>query len=105
MEHLHLPVTNSQHRDSRNSGQANIRRVLPKHRSSKQLMAAGGPSPTRMQFHLLVQLQHQYLGTNRLKRRVLFLLIRRLGLLSSEMRKKHACSNIPLLRPASRTIA
>jgi hypothetical protein len=105
MEHRHLPVTNSQHRDSRNNGQGNTLKVLLKHRSNKQLMAVGGPSPTRMQFHLPVQLQHQYRGTNCLKCRGLALLARRLDLLSSETRKNFACSSILLLRPASRTIA
>jgi hypothetical protein len=61
--------------------------VFLKHRSNKQPMAVGGPSPTPMWFHLLVQLQHPCRDTSRLKYKVCFLLICRLDILSSGMRK------------------
>jgi hypothetical protein len=62
-------------------------------------MAAGGPSPIPMPFHLLVQLQHRCRDIESLKNRFLFLPIRLLDLLSSEMRINNASwSNITLLR-------
>jgi hypothetical protein len=62
-------------------------------------MAVGGPSPIPMPFHLLVQLQHQCRDTKSQKNQFLFLPIRLLDLLSSEMRMNNVSwSNITLLR-------
>jgi hypothetical protein len=99
MEHLHLPATSNQPRDNHNHGQGSTHKAPLRHHSNKQPMAAGGPSPIPMPFHLLVQLQHRCRDIESLKNRFLFLPIRLLDLLSSEMRINNASwSNITLLR-------
>ena len=99
MEHLHLLATSNQPRDNHNHGQDSTHKEPLRHHSNKQPMAAGGPSPIPMPFHLLVQLQHRCRDTKSLKNQFLFLPIRLLDLLSSEMRMNNASwSNITLLR-------